>query len=78
MREATPRAASPATAAPTRRGRLFRKYVALFVTVVCAALVANGLLDIWFSFEEQNRLLIRIQSEQAKTTAANISKHAAL
>jgi signal transduction histidine kinase/CheY-like chemotaxis protein len=74
MREATPRAASPATAAPTRRGRLFRKYVALFVTVVCAALVANGLLDIWFSFEEQNRLLIRIQSEQAKTTAANISQ----
>src|SRR6202163_4950658 len=74
MREAKPRAASLATTAPMPRGRLFRKYVALFVAVVCVALVANGLLDIWFSFQEQNRLLIRIQSEQAKATAANISQ----
>ncbi len=56
------------------RGRLFRKYVVLFVAVVCVALVTNGLLDIWFSFQEQNRLLIRIQREQAKTTAANINQ----
>ena len=38
------------------------------------ALVANGLLDIWFSFQEQNLLLIRIQREQAKSAAANISQ----
>jgi signal transduction histidine kinase len=74
MRGNKPRATWLATFAPTLRGRLFRKYVSLFVTVVCAALVANGLLDIWFSFQEQNRLLIRIQSEQAKATAANISQ----
>ncbi len=35
------------------RGRLFRKYVALFVAVVSVALIANGLLDIWFSYREQ-------------------------
>src|ERR1700690_1208586 len=74
MKGATPRAELPRAPAPTRRGQLFRKYVSLFVTVVCAALVANGLLDIWFSFREQNRPLIRIQSEQAKATAANISQ----
>jgi signal transduction histidine kinase len=74
MRGATPSAELPPATAPRQRGRLFRKYVSLFVTVVCAALVANGLLDIWFSFQEQNRLLIRIQSEQAKATAANISQ----
>jgi signal transduction histidine kinase len=74
MKGATPRAELPPATAPTQRGQLFRKYVSLFVTVVCAALVANGLLDIWFSFREQNRLLIRIQSEQAKATAANISQ----
>jgi signal transduction histidine kinase len=74
MRETKPRAALLATFAPTLRGRLFRKYVALFVAVVCVALVANGLLDIWFSFREQNLLLIRIQREQAKAAAANISQ----
>jgi signal transduction histidine kinase len=74
MRETKPRAAWLATFAPTLRGRLFHKYVALFVAVVCVALVANGLLDIWFSFQEQNLLLIRIQREQAKAAAANISQ----
>jgi len=74
MRETKPRAAWLATFAPTLRGRLFHKYVALFVAVVCVALVANGLLDIWFSFQEQNLLLIRIQREQAKSAAANISQ----
>src|SRR5258708_38688541 len=74
MGEAKPRAASLATAAAKPRAGLFRKYVALFVAVVCVALVANGLLDIWFSFQEQNLLLIRIQREQAKAAAANISQ----
>ena len=34
------------------RGRLFRKYVALFLAVVCVALVTNGLSEIWFSYQE--------------------------
>ena len=55
------------------RGRLFLKYVALFAGVVCAALVANGLLDIWFSFREQNILLVRLQYEQAKAAATRIT-----
>src|SRR5436309_3397789 len=61
-----------AAAAPAPRGRLFRKYVALFVTVVCLALAANGLLDGWFSFQEQKTLLGRIQHEQAKASALRI------
>jgi two-component system, NtrC family, sensor kinase len=56
------------------RGRLFRKYVGLFVAVVSTALLANGLLDIWFSFQEQNALLTRIQQEQAKAAAAKIGQ----
>ncbi len=74
IREVKPRAASQPTIAPRPRGQLFRKYVGLFVAVVCAALFANGLLDIWFSFREQKVLLIRIQQEQAKSTAAKISQ----
>jgi signal transduction histidine kinase len=61
--------------APAQRGgRLFRKYVLLFAGVLCAALVANGLLDIWFSYREQKALLIRIQREQAEAVAAKIGQ----
>src|SRR5229473_1554083 len=75
MRDARPPATSQPAAAPPPRGQLFRKYVGLFVTVVCAALVANGLLDIWFSYREQNVLLMRVQQEQAKSAAAKINQY---
>ena len=75
MRDARPPATSQPAAAPPPRGQLFRKYVGLFVTVVCAALVANGLLDIWFSYREQNVLLMRVQQEQARSAAAKINQY---
>jgi signal transduction histidine kinase len=56
------------------RTRLFRKYVALFVTIVCAALLANGLLDIWFSYQDHKDALIRIQQEQAEAAAGKITQ----
>ena len=69
MKETAPRPAPRPTVAPPRRGQLFRKYVALFVTVVCVALIANGVLDIWFSFKEQTVLLARIHQDQAEAVA---------
>ena len=60
--------------APAPRGRLFRKYVALFVAVVCTALAAKELLDGWFSFQEQKALLGRIQHEQARAAAMRIGQ----
>jgi signal transduction histidine kinase len=57
-----------------RRGRLFRKYVALFVAVVAIALLANGLLEIWFSYREHQESLVRIQHEQAEAAAAKIGQ----
>ena len=75
---------SPTTAPPevlsekparTRpRGRLFRKYVGLFLAVVCIALLTNGLSEIVFSFQEHKASLIRIQREQAEAAAAKISQ----
>jgi signal transduction histidine kinase len=56
------------------RGRLFRKYVALFVAVVCVALLANGAFEIWFSYRDHEASLIRIQREQAESAAAKISQ----
>ena len=74
MSEAIP---VPAIAAPRGRGvrgRLFRKYVGLFVAVVCVALFANGLFEIWFSYQEHKTALIRIQREQAEAAAAKIGQ----
>jgi signal transduction histidine kinase len=62
--------------APRRdaRARLFRKYVGLFVAVVCLALFANGVFEIWFSYQEHKAALIRIQREQAEAAAAKIGQ----
>jgi signal transduction histidine kinase len=60
---------------PTRpRGKLFRKYVALFVAVVCVALLANGMFEIWFSYQEHKGSLVRIQREQAEAAAAKLGQ----
>jgi signal transduction histidine kinase/DNA-binding response OmpR family regulator len=55
-------------------GPLFRKYVALFLAVVCLALLSNGLFEIWFSYREHKSALIRIQREQAEAAASKISQ----
>ena len=56
------------------RGRLFRKYVAMFVTAVCLALVTGGAVDIWFTYDEQRALLVRIQRGEAESAASRISQ----
>jgi signal transduction histidine kinase len=76
-----PVSASPAPLAPSARnrlaefrGRLFGKYVALFVAVVCVALLANGAFEIWFFYHEHRASQVRIQSEQAEAAAAKIGQ----
>jgi len=55
-------------------GPLFRKYVALFLVVVCVALISNGAFEFLFSFQEHKASLVRIQHEQAEAAAAKISE----
>src|SRR6202790_1680988 len=55
-------------------GPLFRKYVALFLAVVCVALLSNGMFEIWFSYQEHKASLVRIQHEQAEAAAAKIGQ----
>ncbi len=62
------------TGASVMRSRLFIKYVALFVTVVVLALLANGAFEIWFSYQEHKASLISIQREQAEAAAAKIEQ----
>jgi signal transduction histidine kinase/ActR/RegA family two-component response regulator len=59
---------------PPARGGLFRKYVVMFVAIVSLALAINGVSDIWFSYHEQQDLLVRIQREQAKSAADKIGQ----
>ena len=59
---------------PKFRGRLFTKYVALFVAVVAVALISNGIFEVFFYYREHKASLIRIQHEQAEAAAAKISQ----
>jgi hypothetical protein len=71
--DAPQQALADAPVAKTRR-RLFTKYVALFVAVVCIALVSNGVFDVFFYYQEHKASLIRIQREQAEAAAAKIGQ----
>jgi signal transduction histidine kinase len=64
----------PAAGASILGSRLFIKYVALFVSVVVLALVANGAFEVWFSFQEQKSSLINIQHQQAEAAADKIEE----
>ena len=56
------------------RNRLFSKYVVLFAAVVTLALLANGIFDVWFYYQEHKASLVRIQREQAEAAAAKIGQ----
>jgi signal transduction histidine kinase/DNA-binding response OmpR family regulator len=75
-RDADPEHQAPPATVPvlkTRR-RLFTKYVALFVAIVCIALVSNGVFDVLFYYRENKASLVRIQREQAEAAAAKIGQ----
>jgi signal transduction histidine kinase len=54
------------------RGRLFRKYVVLFASLVSGALLASGLVELYFSYRENLAALVALQREQAAGAAARI------
>jgi signal transduction histidine kinase len=56
------------------RSRLFRKYIALFVALVGGTLLANGALEIWFSYQEHKTALARIQHEKALGAVTRIEQ----
>src|SRR5581483_5066524 len=52
--------------------RLFRKYVVPFVAVVLLALLSNGMLEIYFAYQENKSALAQIQREKALAAAFRI------
>src|SRR5579863_2770136 len=72
--EVADRLAGRPAGASILRSRLFIKYVALFVSVVVLALIANGAFEVWFSFQEQKTALTNLQHQQAVAAADKIEE----
>ncbi len=56
------------------RGRLFWKYSVLFVILVSGALVTSGLVEIYFSYQENKTALVSVQREKAAAAASRIEQ----
>src|SRR5262245_56122499 len=56
----------------TYRGHLFYKYVVIFVALISGVLLTSGLVEIYFSYQETQTALARIQWEEAKNAALKI------
>jgi signal transduction histidine kinase len=55
-----------------RRRRLFWKYVIFFSLLVTVALLASGLIEIYFSYQESKEVLSALQREKAQAAAVRI------
>src|SRR5947199_2897078 len=59
---------------PTRRGRLFRKYVVILAVLVSGALLTSGLVETYYAYEENQAAVIRLQRERAVAAASTIEQ----
>jgi len=68
---------APVAAAPARahRGRLFRKYLVLILTLVTTALLASGGISVYFSYQENKAALASLQHEKALAAASRIEQY---
>lgn len=56
------------------RGRLFRKYILLFMALVSAALILNAAIDLWFTYREDEMQLAQLQHEKADSATQRIEQ----
>ncbi|TMH34096.1 MAG: HAMP domain-containing histidine kinase, partial [Betaproteobacteria bacterium] len=59
----------------THRGRLFRKYLLLILTLVTGALLASGAISIYFTYQENKAALASLQHEKALAAASRIEQY---
>jgi len=65
----------PAPGGTAHRGRLFRKYLLLIITLVTSALLASGAISIYFTYQETRSSLASLQHEKAVAAAARIEQY---
>jgi signal transduction histidine kinase len=71
----TPSSDAPLGASRAHRGRLFRRYLALILTLVTGALLASGGVSIYFSYQESRVALAELQHEKAIAAASRIEQY---
>ena len=54
------------------QGRLFRKYMLVFVAVTGSLLIVRGLLELYTSYRDNKGALVRLQREKAAAAALRI------
>jgi len=59
----------------TSRGRLFRKYLLLIMSLVTIALLASGGISIYFTYQENKSALASLQHEKALAAASRIEQY---
>ena len=59
---------------PTSRGRLFRKYVVVLLVLVGGVLMASSLVELYFSYRETQRAIIRVERANATAAASRIEQ----
>jgi len=69
--------APPAARRRTSRGRLFRKYLLLILSLVTAALLASGGVSIYFTYQENKAALATLQHEKALAATSRIEQYVA-
>ena len=57
------------------RGRLFRKYLFLILSLVTGALLASGAISVYFSYQENKEALASLQHEKALAAASRIEQY---
>ena len=59
---------------PMLRGRLFRKYVVVLLVLVGGVLMASSLVELYFSYRETQRAIVRVERAKAVAAAARIEQ----
>ncbi len=75
MPDPSPSPSTPTTPRDAHRGRLFRKYLALIISLVSVALLASGGIGLYFSYQENRSALGSLQHEKAVAAAARIEQY---
>src|SRR6266540_3230778 len=57
------------------RGRLFRKYLLLILSLVTLSLLASGAISVYFSYQENKAALASVQHEKAIGAASRIEQY---
>ena len=75
MIAAAPTDPLPAARPGILRGRLFRKYLLLIISLVSVALLASGGIGLYFSYQEHRAALASLQHEKAIAASSRIEQY---